>query len=137
MVYGIFELQVLEDLLRRPPGELGHDTAIRTVADKTAAKIGYAAGVAPAERLPAGDFYAALRAHLEQKMLFGKRREDKYARSRCYFIVFSANAFRPATSSCFRTSIASSSLSVGSTLTLTSSLSASNRVASDFLLSPR
>jgi uncharacterized RDD family membrane protein YckC len=80
-VYGIFELQVLEDLLRRPPGEHGHDTAVRTVADKIRVKTGYQPVIAPGgEERFLRDFYTALRAHLEQKLLFGKRREDKFAK---------------------------------------------------------
>ncbi len=76
-VYGIYELQVLEGLLR---GEAAADaTAVSTVADKIRAKIQYA------EKVPLGqderflaDFYTALRAHLEKRLLFGKRREDKF-----------------------------------------------------------
>lgn len=76
-VYGIYELQVLEGLLR---GEAAADpTAVSTVAEKIRAKIQYT------ERVPIGqdekflgDFYTALRAHLEKRLLFGKRREDKF-----------------------------------------------------------
>jgi uncharacterized RDD family membrane protein YckC len=76
-VYGIYELQVLEGLLR---GEAAADpAAVSTVAEKIRTKIQYA------ERVPLGqdekflgDFYTALRAHLEKRLLFGKRREDKF-----------------------------------------------------------
>ncbi|KAB2896948.1 MAG: RDD family protein [Kofleriaceae bacterium] len=76
-VYGIYELQVLEGLLR---GEAAADaTAVSTVAEKIRAKIQYT------EKVPLGqderflaDFYTALRAHLEKRLLFGKRREDKF-----------------------------------------------------------
>jgi uncharacterized RDD family membrane protein YckC len=76
-VYGIYELQVLEGLLR---GEAAADPgAVSTVADKIRAKIQYG------EKVPMGqdekflgDFYTALRAHLEKRLLFGKRREDKF-----------------------------------------------------------
>jgi len=80
-VYGIYELQVLEDVLRREPGSQAYQIALRTVTEKIHAKTRYDRFV------PAGDeerflrdFYAALRAHLEQKLLFGKRREDKHSR---------------------------------------------------------
>jgi uncharacterized RDD family membrane protein YckC len=80
-VYGIYELQVLEGLLR---GEAAVDiSAVATVAEKIRAKVQYQ------ERVPAGDderflrdFYAALRTHLEKRLLFGKRREDKHDRRR-------------------------------------------------------
>ena len=79
-VYGIYELQVLEGLLR---GEAAADrTAVSAVADKVRAKIQY-------ERVPPADderflrdFYAALRTHLEKRLLFGKRRADKHDRPR-------------------------------------------------------
>lgn len=77
-VYGIYELQVLEGVLRRSPAELGYDEAITTVSDKIRGKIGYTERVVYHEQF-LRDFYAALRAHLEQKMLFGQRREDKHA----------------------------------------------------------
>lgn len=80
-VYGIYELQVLEGLLR---GEAAADAAaVTTVAEKIRAKVQYG------EKVPLGederflrDFYAALRAHLEKRLLFGKRREDKHDRRR-------------------------------------------------------
>lgn len=80
-VYGIYELQVLEGLLR---GEAAADAgAVATVADKIRTKIQYAEGGPPGddERF-LRDFYAALRAHLEKRLLFGKRREDKHDRAR-------------------------------------------------------
>ncbi len=80
-VYGVYELQVLEGLLR---GEAAADPgAVSTVADKIRTKLQYT------ERVPLGqdekflaDFYTALRAHLEKRMLFGKRRADKHDRAR-------------------------------------------------------
>jgi uncharacterized RDD family membrane protein YckC len=77
-VYGIYELQVLEGVLRRSPAEVGYSEAIATVSDKIRGKLGYTARVDDHERF-LRDFYAALRAHLEQKLLFGQRREDKHA----------------------------------------------------------
>jgi hypothetical protein len=50
-------------------------------ASKIAAKIRYPQEVPShlQERF-LRDFYTALRAHLEKRMLFGQRREDKYSR---------------------------------------------------------
>jgi hypothetical protein len=78
-VYGIFELQVLENVLRQDPGKVGYSDALRTVVEKIQAKIKYDRTITHDE-LFLRDFYAALRGHLEQKMLFGERREDKYAK---------------------------------------------------------
>jgi uncharacterized RDD family membrane protein YckC len=80
-VYGIYELQVLEGVLRQDVTAPGHFEAMVTVADKIRGKIRYTGQTADTERF-LRDFYAALRAHLEQKMLFGERREDKYAAKR-------------------------------------------------------
>ena len=79
-IYGIYELQVLEDVLRGGDDELHRLEAIATVCDKIKAKIGWehdAWQVEPERFLR--EFYAALRARLEKKLLFGKRREDKYS----------------------------------------------------------
>ncbi len=76
-VYGIRELQVLEDLLRRPPSDQ-KDKNLELVCEKILAKIGWdltAHPVEPHAFLKA--FYAAQRKRLEQKMLFGKRQERK------------------------------------------------------------
>jgi len=79
--YGIYELQVLEGLLRSEGGTMAHLDAIETVARKIHAKIRYPTPVSGAdEERFLHDFYTALRAHLEKKMLFGQRREDKFAR---------------------------------------------------------
>ncbi|MCE9572756.1 MAG: RDD family protein [Deltaproteobacteria bacterium] len=77
-VYGIYELQVLEGVLRGQ-ADRAHQVAVQTVAEKIRAKIGYDQPVTDDEAF-LRDFYAALRGHLEQKMLFGHRREDKHAR---------------------------------------------------------
>ncbi len=77
-VYGIYELQVLEGVLRGQ-ADRAHAVAIQTVAEKIRAKIAYDQPVTDDEVF-LRDFYAALRGHLEQKMLFGHRREDKHAR---------------------------------------------------------
>lgn len=74
-VYGIFELHVLEDVLRR-----GDRDAARRVAKTIAGKIGWqrAGGSGPIDpRAFLDAFYRAQRARLEQEALFGRRRERK------------------------------------------------------------
>jgi hypothetical protein len=74
-IYGIYELQALEDVLRTKNPDAPR--LRKAVAAKIVAKIGYDAGDAlNADRFLA-DFYAALRAHLERRMLLGKRKEKK------------------------------------------------------------
>jgi uncharacterized RDD family membrane protein YckC len=77
-VYGVYELQVLEDVLRRR-GQPGHDDAVRTVAAKVREKIRWTGEPVADERF-LDAFYAALRARLERRLLFGKRRADKHDR---------------------------------------------------------
>lgn len=80
-VYGIYELQVLEGVLRTDVASTAHHEAVTAVAEKIHAKIKYDQLV-PAHEYERflRDFYTALRAHLEKKMLFGQRREDKFAK---------------------------------------------------------
>lgn len=68
--YGEFELQTLEEVLRREDEE-----ALVTVSRAVRARIGWPAGSDHAPFLSA--YYAALRARLERGMLFGRRRRDK------------------------------------------------------------
>jgi uncharacterized RDD family membrane protein YckC len=77
-VYGIYELQVLEDVLRGG-GTPGNADAVRTVAAKIRDKIGWT-GSPVADRGFLEGFYAALRARLERRLLFGRRRADKHDR---------------------------------------------------------
>jgi uncharacterized RDD family membrane protein YckC len=75
-VYGVYELQVLEKVLRRS----GFDEAraqMATVREKICAKIGWEDEVKDDEKFLRA-FYAAQRAHLEGRMLLGDRREDKF-----------------------------------------------------------
>jgi uncharacterized RDD family membrane protein YckC len=72
--YGIYELQVLEGVLRGTGP--GHDQALVAVAAKIRTRIGWAGGEPPEEFLRR--YYAALRARLEGKLLLGKRRADKH-----------------------------------------------------------
>ena len=77
--YGAFELQVLEELLRRPPTPAGA-VVLREVCDKICHRIGWTSEV-PQNQLVTflRDFYTAERAFLEREQLFGKGRADKYA----------------------------------------------------------
>jgi len=76
-VYGAFELQVLEELLRRPASP---DTSrVREqVCSRICSKIGWTDPVPPAETAEfLKAFYTAERAHLEREQLFGHFRADK------------------------------------------------------------
>ena len=71
--YGIHELHVLEDVLRQSTPE------IKTkVADRIRAKIGRDPGADEDDLAFLETYYGALRARLEQRMLFGERRADKF-----------------------------------------------------------
>ncbi len=77
--YGIYELQVLENVLRGQE-RLDNAQALETVCERIKIKIGWDHNrwhVDPSIFLR--DFYAALRARLERKMMFGKQRRDKYS----------------------------------------------------------
>ncbi|MBN9673387.1 RDD family protein [Roseibium aggregatum] len=87
--YGAFELQTLETLLRgqsTPPSAGAaqqREATIEAIVEKIRNKIGYADPVPREDRLSfLKTFYKAQREHLEQRQLFGDRREDKhYAKS--------------------------------------------------------
>jgi uncharacterized RDD family membrane protein YckC len=76
--YGAFELQVLEELLRRPPTPAG-SVVLREVCDKICHRIGWTSEV-PQNHLVIflRDFYTAERAFLERGQLYGKVRADKF-----------------------------------------------------------
>lgn len=71
--YGVKELQVLEEVLRRYEPK-----TVAAVAERIRRKIGRA----PEPQISDGAFldayYVALRGRLEQRLLFGKRRKDKF-----------------------------------------------------------
>ena len=71
--YGTKELQVLEEVLRR--------TEVRTVAavaDRIRGKIGWTRGPIESDYAFLDAYYLALRARLESRLLFGRRRRDKH-----------------------------------------------------------
>lgn len=71
-VYGVKELQVLEQVLRT-----GDRATVRAVADRISAKIGYERGMAAdSEFLRA--YYHGVRGRLESRLLMGRRRKDKF-----------------------------------------------------------
>ncbi len=74
-VYGVYELQILEDVLRNRRQDR---KALETVCAKIQSKIGWDPthlDVDPLDFLT--DFYEAQRAQLEAQMLMGERREHK------------------------------------------------------------
>ena len=76
--YGTLELQVLEELLRRPDAP-ETPTLLRDVCDRICRKIDYKEAVPDAEIVVfLRDFYTAQRAYLEREQLFGRRRADKH-----------------------------------------------------------
>lgn len=74
--YGIKELQVLEEVLRR-----GDRKTMTAVGERIRTKINWRgdAGLFEADFLSA--YYGALRQRLEQQLLFGRRRKDKFDRA--------------------------------------------------------
>lgn len=72
-VYGEYELQVLERVLRE-----NRDEALREVAQTIAAKIGWDPGGGD-ERAFLEAYYTQLRARLERGMRFGRRKADKFS----------------------------------------------------------
>lgn len=83
--YGAFELQTLETLLRAqgtsqsPTAARQRDETIQAIVERIRKKIGYADPVSRPERLHfLKAFYNAQREHLEQRQLFGDKRENKH-----------------------------------------------------------
>lgn len=78
-VYGNYELQVLEDVLRRGSARKSDDM-ILAVAERIAGKIAARERIRRKTARPfLQAFYVALRGRLEQRMLFGQRKEDKHS----------------------------------------------------------
>ncbi|MDB5452461.1 MAG: hypothetical protein JWO33_1039 [Caulobacteraceae bacterium] len=74
--YGVMELQVLEDVLRR-----GDRATLQAVARRIRGKIGWTAGANETDRAFLDAYYTALRRKLEAGLLFGRRRKDKFDRA--------------------------------------------------------
>ncbi len=78
-VYGRYELQTLEAILRDGANPATHKTEVARVTKAIVRKIGYAERVLPSDEgafLQA--FYRAQREHLESRRLFGDKRDDKF-----------------------------------------------------------
>lgn len=76
-IYGAFELQVLEEFLRRTPSA-DTEKLLLDVSEKIRRKIGWLEPLPPGEaRCFLTDFYTAERADLERGQLFGRLRADK------------------------------------------------------------
>ncbi len=73
--YGVMELQVLEDVIRKFDTRVGAD-----VARRIREKIGWTQGADETDLQFLQAYYAALRRRLEQRLLFGHRRKDKHDR---------------------------------------------------------
>jgi uncharacterized RDD family membrane protein YckC len=73
--YGIKELQVLEDVLRRADRR-----ALAEVSTRIRAKIGWTDPLQVSDKTFLNAYYTGLRARLETRMLFGHRRADKFDR---------------------------------------------------------
>ena len=71
--YGVKELHVLEDVLRR-----NHLPTVSAVAERIRGKIGWTRGGDEADWAFLDAYYAALRRRLETRMLLGRRRKDKF-----------------------------------------------------------
>lgn len=71
--YGVKELHVLEDVLRR-----NHTPTLAAVAERIRRKIGWVRAPDEADWAFLDAYYAALRRRLEGRMLLGRRRRDKY-----------------------------------------------------------
>jgi uncharacterized RDD family membrane protein YckC len=73
--YGIKELHVLEDVIRTNKPD-----AVALVADRIRKKIAWTKAAQESDGQFLRDYYAALRGHLESRLLMGVRRADKHDR---------------------------------------------------------
>lgn len=79
-VYGVYELQVLEDVLRIDRPVPGRRDALRAVADRIRRKIEWPSRIRPGDvEMFLRAYYAALRSHLEGRMLLGRKKRDKHS----------------------------------------------------------
>src|SRR5262249_45592960 len=72
-VYGVKELQVLEQVLR-----VAELAAMEAVAERIRAKIGWTKRPNESDQEFLTAYYAALRRRLEQRLLCGVRKRDKH-----------------------------------------------------------
>ncbi len=78
-VYGEFELQVLEEALRGNPGP-ERTASLVAITNKIRIKLRYEPDVREVDvELFLNNYYTAVRAHLERRRLFGKRKADKFS----------------------------------------------------------
>ena len=87
--YGRFELQTLESYLRAQmqPQDSGkrqqQRETIAAIVERIRKKIGYADAVPQSDHIAfLQAFYNAQRSHLEQRQLFGDKRQDKYHKAK-------------------------------------------------------
>jgi len=73
--YGVKELHVLEDVLRKADRR-----TVAEVSTRIRAKIGWTEPLEVSDRAFLGAYYSGLRARLESRLLFGHRRADKFDR---------------------------------------------------------
>jgi uncharacterized RDD family membrane protein YckC len=71
--YGVKELHVLEDVLRR-----SNLATLAAVADRIRRKVGWVRAEGETDWAFLDAYYAALRGRLEARLLLGRRRRDKY-----------------------------------------------------------
>ena len=71
--YGVKELHVLEDVLRKVDRKV-----MTAVAERIRRKIGWTAASDEMDQTFLSAYYAALRGRLETRMLLGKRKRDKF-----------------------------------------------------------
>jgi uncharacterized RDD family membrane protein YckC len=71
--YGVKELYVLEDVLRRKDAK-----TMAAVAERIRTKIAWRTAPEEADAAFLAAYYGALRARLETQLLFGRRRKDKF-----------------------------------------------------------
>ena len=71
--YGAKELHVLEDVLRRTEA-----LTVAAVAERIRHKIGWTRGPTESDYAFLDAYYLALRGRLESRLLFGRRRKDKF-----------------------------------------------------------
>jgi len=71
--YGVKELYVLEDVLRRKDAK-----TMAAVAERIRAKINWRTGEGESDAAFLSAYYGALRSRLENQLLFGRRRRDKF-----------------------------------------------------------